>query len=119
MGIVHRRTDIDYEKIRRAFNTERTNIVLYTKLLSIKAKAIAIFVSRVEHTHPVTLPPYATSFKIEKARARFAPTFRLINTDPAAFWVEYGAYVHHETHPMILRYAPIRRAVDAEAAGDF
>lgn len=118
MKITHKRTDIDYRKLRAAFYNAKSEAVLYRKVERIKSHAIAIFMAHVRHTHGVTPPPYASAFKIRRVAYKAHAAWRLYNDDPAAFWVEYGAYLHHETHPRILRYRPLGRAIDAVAAED-
>lgn len=113
MKITHKRTTLNHAAIRRAFDNAKTDAVFYRTLVRIKGHAIAIAVSRIKHTHPVTLPAYIASFKIHRVRRRW----RLTNTDPAAFWVEFGAYIHDVNHPRILRYRPIGLAKDIVASG--
>lgn len=100
-------------QIRKAFDSPRTDAVLYSKAVQIKGMAILIFESRVKHTHPVTLPAYVSSFRINRVRGLLSNKFRVENTDPAAFWVEFGAYLHVDGHATILRYKPLTRAIDA------
>lgn len=98
------------EKIKRSPQVEA---LLYRKAVMINGRAKLIFTSRVKHTHPVTLPPYATSFKIKKAAANKSGWIAF-NDDPAAFWVEFGAYLHDKSgHPQILKYAPYRLGLDS------
>lgn len=97
----------------RAFNNEKTEAVLRAKMEVIRGMAVTIFESQARHTHLPTLPTYVSSFRIDKIRGRFGTGYVLQNTDPAAFWVEYGAYLAHPTHARILRYKPLSRAIDA------
>ena len=55
---------------------------------------------------------YATSFVVymEGRKALVG------NTDDTSFWVEFGAHAGGKTP--VLGYAPLRRAVDAAAAGE-
>lgn len=101
-------------KVREALDNTKTDLVLYSKAVTIKGMAIMIFESRVKHTHAPTLPTYASSFKINRVRRLASHAWRVINDDPAAFWVEFGAYIHSPGgHPMILKYKPLTRALDA------
>ena len=104
--------NIDHGAIHRALDNPKTDAVLYAKFLKMKGIAIAIMTSEERHTHLPTLPLYLASFRIDKVRGRM----RLTNDDPAAFWVELGAYIHHPTHPRILAYHPLGKAQDAVAA---
>lgn len=92
--------------------------LLYFKAVQINGAAKAVFISRVKHTHAVTLPPYAASFKIRRVRKLAHYTFQAYNDDPVAFLVEFGAYLHHPTHPTILKYRPFGLGLDAVAATD-
>ena len=106
--------NINLAKVHLAMQGPKGELVLQKKLLEIKGVAIAIFQSQVRHTHGITYPMYVSSFRIDKIPGRW----RLTNDDPAAFWVEFGAYLHHPTHPRILKYHPIMRAVDVVEGGD-
>lgn len=107
--------NIDLAAIRRALDNPKTDAVLYAQCVKMKGIAIAVFVSQDRVTkHGVTPPPYLASFRIDKVRGKF----RLTNDDPAAFWVEFGAYNHDAGHARILKYKPLSRAIDALGAGD-
>lgn len=105
--------NIDQNAVHRAIDNPKTDAVLYAQFVKMKGIAIAIFTSRVKHSHGVTLPTYVSSFRINKVRGKL----RLENIDPAAFWIEHGAYIHHPTHPRILTYRPLGLAQDAMEAG--
>lgn len=116
--------DIDEVKVRKAFDNVRSLAVLEEKMLLIQEAAKAIFLSQVKHTEGVTPPPYLSSFKIDLIRDVIGPALRLTNDDPAAFWVEFGAYLPQnrpfekwQNHEQILKYAPLRRGVDVVATG--
>lgn len=106
------KVDLDQSKIPTAFNTIAAQAVMLEKAEQIKGLAILIFESHVRHTHPITPPPYVTSFKVQRNRKFLMEGFRVTNTDPQAFFVEFGAYIHHPTHPKILAYHPLTRAID-------
>lgn len=99
--------------VSRAFSNAKTEAVIRTKIEVIRGMAVTIFQTQVRHTHGVTLPAYVSSFRIDRIRGRLGTNYVLQNTDPAAFWVEYGAYLAHPTHARILRYKPLSRAIDA------
>jgi hypothetical protein len=116
--------DVNQVKVRAAFDNAKCLAVLEAKMLAIQAAATAIFLAQVKHVDGVTPPPYASSFKIERIRDVIGPALRLSNTDPAAFWVEFGAYLpqnrpfeKYQNHPQILKYAPLRRGIDTIATG--
>lgn len=119
------RSNIDHSKIRRAMDNPRTEAVLLSKIVLIKGTAITVFLSQVKHTDGVTPPPYVTMFHINRIRMRGFAGYRLSNNDPASFWVEYGAYLPqnapfehpNERHPQILKYRPLRRAIDIVGTG--
>lgn len=102
----------------RAFDNDKTEAVLRAKMEVIRGMAIQIFESQARHTHPPTLPTYVSSFRIDRIRGRLGTNYVLQNTDPAAFWVEFGAYLAHPTHARILRYKPLARAIDAVGGFD-
>lgn len=119
------RIHINHVAVRKAFDNAKALAVLEAKMLQIQAAATAVFLAQVKHVNGVTPPPYVSSFKIEILREVLGPAVRLSNTDPAAFWVEFGAYLpqnrpfeKYQNHPQILKYAPLRRAVDIVSAGD-
>lgn len=90
--------------------------LLHFKAVQINGAAKAVFISRVKHTHPVTIPPYAASFKIRRVRRMGHYAFQAYNDDPAAFWVEFGAYLHDPQHPTILKYRPFGLGTDIVAS---
>lgn len=104
------RVNVSSVRVKAALDNPKTSAIVYAHMLIIQGLAVTIFTAQVKHSHGVTPPPYATKFKIAKMASK-AAGWKLTNDDPAAFWIEFGAYIHHPTHPMILRYAPIRRAV--------
>lgn len=115
--------DINQVKVREAFDNVRSLAVLEAKMIEIQETAKVIFLSQVKHTEGVTPPPYVSSFEIERLRDVLGPALRLTNDDPAAFWVEFGAYLPQnrpfekfQNHEQILKYAPLRRAVDIVAS---
>lgn len=71
-----------------------------------------IFLSQVKHTHGVTIPPYADSFKLNRLRRG---VWQVLNTDPAALWIEFGAHAGGKTK--VLAYRPLGKAVDAVQGG--
>jgi hypothetical protein len=103
--------NIDQSAVRRALDNPKTDAIIYAKTVMMRDIAIAVFISQDKFTkHGVTPPPYLASFRIRKVMNRW----RLENIDPAAFWVEFGAYYKDASgHPMILRYRPLGRAMDA------
>jgi hypothetical protein len=112
------KSNIDPTAIHRAFNTPKTDAVIYANALEIRELAILIATTQIKHTHFVTLPSYVSSFHIDRVSIPGGGTkYRVRNSDPAAFWVEFGAYLHHATHPQILKYKPLTRAVDGVGAG--
>ena len=113
------KSSIDPVAIRRSFNNTKTDAVIYAKAVEIRELAILIATTQIKHTHFVTLPAYISSFHIERiglpgGGAKYA----ISNSDPAAFWVEFGAYLHDATHPQILKYKPLTRAVAGVGASD-
>lgn len=116
-------------KTKTTFRADRTaaakieNLPKLQALLKVKAETIngvakLIFLSQVKHTHPVTPPPYATSFKVRRAVKGARRVWQAYNDDPAAKWVEFGAYTKtSDGHPMILRYRPFGRALDVVSKG--
>lgn len=106
----------DRAAVLRIENSSAVNNLLHLKAIALNERALAIFVSRVKHTHPVTLPPYALSFKVRRAVAGVKQAWLAYNDDPAAFYVEFGAYMHDPNHPRILKYRPYRLALDAMAS---
>lgn len=108
----------DKDCILKIENSAGVQNLLHLKAVAINARAHAIFVSRVKHTHPVTLPPYASSFKVRRAVKGAKKTWIAYNDDPAAFFVEFGAYIHDLKHPRILKYRPYGLALDAMGAGE-
>lgn len=115
---VDMRFNLDPRAIAKAMDSAKMDAMLYAKSVQIQNTAMVIFSSQRRGTHGVTPPPYVTSFRIDRVRGLFGNHYRVKNTDPAAFWVEMGAYLHHPTHPRILRYKPLQRAIDAVAAGE-
>lgn len=82
------------------------------KCQAIIDEATRIFESQAKHTRPPTHPQYVDSFSIEKV-GRY---FRVVNSDPAANLVEFGA------HPgggetFTLRYRPLGRAIEVLSLG--
>jgi hypothetical protein len=122
LGFNQGRGHISSEEVRRALNNPKTDVVLYSKAVKIRDRAILIFQSREKSSNESTFPLYAASFSIRKVRRAAGEFWQVVNNDPAAFWVEFGAYYKPETkvrwpnHPMILRYAPLRLATDAVSA---
>lgn len=98
-------------------NSAGVQDILHLKAVQLNARAHAIFVSRVKHTHPVTLPPYANSFKVRRSVVGAKRSWIAYNDDPAAFFVEFGAYLHTPGHSRILKYRPYGLAMDAAMAG--
>lgn len=105
------RINLDQAKIRAAIHTPDADRALFQKMVEAKELATLIFLAQVKHSNGVTPPPYITRFHIDKVQNRW----RLRNDDPAAFWVEFGAYIPPQptAHPQILKYMPLRRAMDA------
>lgn len=82
------------------------------KCEAIVDEAIRIFQSQAKHTKAPTPPEYIHSFLIEKI-GRY---FRIVNHDPVANLVEFGA------HPgggetFTLRYRPLGRAIEVLSLG--
>lgn len=100
-------------EILKMENGVQVQSLMIEKAELMKAAAIAAFNSQVKHTHGITPPAYTASFKIDRYRRMAKIAISLSNTDPAAFWVEFGAYLHDPKHPRILKYAPLRKALDA------
>lgn len=100
-------------EIGKMENAPEVQELMMQKAELMKTAAIAAFNSQVKHTHGITAPAYTASFKIDRYRRMAKIAISLSNTDPAAFWVEFGAYLHDPKHPRILRYAPLRKALDA------
>lgn len=77
------------------------------------------FLRMVKHTHPVTPPPYAESFYVDRAvysDSRKRGVFVAGNNDPVAMLVEFGA--HPRGGPTeVLGYRPLGHGIDA-AAGE-
>lgn len=77
----------------------------------LKSAAEGVF-NTEEHKHnqwrtsETTPPKYLQSWKIE----RDGNNVYLINEDPAAMWVEFGAHAGGETP--VLRYKPLTRALE-------
>jgi hypothetical protein len=95
--------------LKRSPEVDQTTKKVAEKIMR---KAREIFINEVRHTHPVTPPPYAESFKLQRIRRG---KWRVVNTDPAALWVEFGAHAGGVT--MVLGYRPLGRAVDAVQGG--
>lgn len=77
----------------------------------LEAKAISIFLA-MEVKGPHRLSNTSPPFYIESFEPRrFGNKWRLYNTDPNGFWVEFGAHSgEHHTTP-ILKYRPLGRAL--------
>lgn len=78
--------------------------------------SIAVFMDRkrdVPWRPSETSPPkYAESFELRK----LGRIWRLVNKDPGAIWVEFGAHAGGVTS--VLKYKPMRTALDMlEAEG--
>lgn len=69
-------------------------------------KASANLMESVQHTHPVTPPPAATAFAVQRTATGYA----MVNHDPAIIFLEYG--FHPGGAGEEVRYSPIRRALD-------
>lgn len=84
----------------------------------IKDAAIAVFSGsqrwdnewRLSETTP---PKYIKSFKIRKLKRIRGLAWKVVNEDPGAVWVEFGAHAGGET--FVLRYRPLGRAIDIVA----
>lgn len=85
----------------------------------IKDAAIAVFSSsqrwdnewRLSETTP---PKYIKSFKIAKLKRIRGLAWKVVNDDPGAVFVEFGA--HAGGQAFVLRYRPLARAIDIVAA---
>lgn len=76
--------------------------------------ATSVFQAKQRHdnewrTSETTPPKYLASWKI----LRVGNTFLLVNRDPAALWVEYGAHAGGETR--VLGYKPLTTALEIVA----
>jgi len=97
----------------------RANEYVRAKAEEIKRVAIAYFESvqvsdnewRLSETTP---PKYVASFKLRRIKTVRAFKWRVINDDPGALFVEYGAHAGGRT--FVLRYKPMTRALDIVAA---
>lgn len=65
--------------------------------------------SRTSETTP---PKYIESFAVEIYATAEGLKFYIINTDPAASWVEYGAHAG-KGKTFVLRYKPMTHAIEA------
>lgn len=79
------------------------------KAESLRAWAITYFDQQVRHTHPITPPPYRSSFDILKQPRK---GWIVINTDPQAVLVEFGSHPGGGNTDT-LGYRPLGRAIDA------
>jgi hypothetical protein len=61
-------------------------------------------------TSETTPPKYLEEFQVEVYPSEEGLKFRILNTDPAASWVEYGAHAGGKT--FVLRYKPMTHAVE-------
>lgn len=94
---------------------------LHKEAVQLNALARSVFMARVKHLQPVTPPPYAGQFKIRRVRHEDGSlAYEAYNDDPAAFWVEFGAYLRQPNqynHPRILGYRPFGVAMDIASSG--
>ena len=102
---------LDGRKMAQVINTTgKYERYARAQLLKIKEYAIQTYLEkeaggpwRPSNTSP---PKYVESFVIRKVKMNF----RLVNRDPGANWVEWGA--HAGGVAPILKYAPMRTALD-------
>jgi hypothetical protein len=104
--------EIDWQKVKKvATRSPLYEFYARKKAEEIKQVAIAVYLgqqradneARTSETSP---PKYLLSWEIKQDGSDFF----LINTDPGAMWVEFGARAGGKTR--VLRYKPLTRALD-------
>jgi hypothetical protein len=97
-----------------AYTSPQLHHLVYDRLDEIEAEAKRIFSLRRKldgHNDSETSPPsYVMSFR----KRRMAKSWRLLNIDPGAMWVEFGA--HAGGKEFVLGYRPMGIALDVVAA---
>lgn len=89
--------------------------MLHARALEILEEAKRIFNIQQRHdnewrTSETTPPKYIQSFRLRRVRnLRAGPGYRVINDDPGALWVEFGAHAGGKT--FVLKYRPLGRAL--------
>lgn len=96
-----------------AYTSPEFHHLVHDRLDEIEAEAKRIFAMsrRMRHfEESQTSPPrYVRSF----SKRRMAKSWRLINNDPGAMWIEFGA--HAGGKEFVLGYRPMGRALDIVA----
>lgn len=115
------RVNISKAAIYRCLETDpRADEYVHAKAEEIKHTAQAVFISRQRDDNEwrlseTTPPKYLASFKLRRIKTVRAFKWRLINDDPGAIFVEYGAHAGGRT--FVLRYKPMTTALGIAAGG--
>lgn len=113
------RVDVDRRDLKNlADRSPVLDAMLREHAQEIMNKAKAVFRSRQiasnEWRRSETTPPkYLQSFHIERIRDINGFSWIVVNDDPAAAWVEWGAHAGGRT--AVLGYRPLRTALLAQA----
>lgn len=97
-----------------AASTPRYDAYAISRLELLEAEAKRIFRMRRKgpfRPSPTSPPRYEQSF----VKAKVGRTWWLINNDPGALWVEFGAHAGGRT--LVLKYRPLGLALDSVSAG--
>jgi len=109
------RVEVDRAKLRAIpdVSPELDNL-LREKAHGISMKAQAVFRARQRMSNEwrlseTTPPKYIRSFKLERIQKARGHSWIVVNTDPSAAWIEYGAHAGGRT--LVLRYYPLKTAL--------
>ena len=109
------RVDVDHAKLRMVADTSpELSREVREKAQGISIKAQAVFRARQHMSNEwrlseTTPPKYIRSFKLERLQKAKGYSWVVVNTDPAAAWIEYGAHAGGRT--FVLRYYPLKTAL--------
>jgi hypothetical protein len=99
-GIVDRSPVLETMKQHRATELRNRARMLFL------ARQIPTNEWRTSETSP---PKYVLSFRLQRVKALKHYDWRVVNNDPAAIWVEFGAHAGGRT--LVLRYFPMTEAL--------